>query len=98
MLERTQKRVGQGRETEVGDGRRGIRRGEWGWYLPTLTACDRVSYYILHCCLWVVRYMTMCTCIILIVNLQTENGPVHVGKEHEQMKQHYNVTSSQKLY
>ena len=45
---------------------------KWGWYLPTLTACDRVSYYTLHGCLWVVRYMTMCTCIILIVNLPTE--------------------------
>ena len=60
-------------------------KGKWGWekgnkkrrngdgtYLPTLTACDRVSYYILHGCLWVVTYMTMCTCIILIVNLPTE--------------------------
>ena len=28
MSHRTQKRVGQGREREVGDGRRGIRRGE----------------------------------------------------------------------
>ena len=28
MLDRTQKRVGHGREREVGDGRRGIRRGE----------------------------------------------------------------------
>ena len=27
MLDRTQKRVGHGREREVGDGRRGIRRG-----------------------------------------------------------------------
>ena len=45
MLDRTQKRVGHGREIEMGNGRRGIRRGKWGWYLPTLTACDRVSYY-----------------------------------------------------
>ena len=30
MLDRTQKRVGHGREREVGDGRRGIRRGEMG--------------------------------------------------------------------
>ena len=28
MSHRTQKRVGQGMEREVGDGRRGIRRGE----------------------------------------------------------------------
>ena len=28
MLDRTWKRVGHGREREVGDGRRGIRRGE----------------------------------------------------------------------
>ena len=30
MLDMTQKRVGHGREREVGDGRRGIRRGEMG--------------------------------------------------------------------
>ena len=30
MLDRTQKRVGHGREKEVGDGRRGIRRKEMG--------------------------------------------------------------------
>ena len=30
MLDRTQKRVGHGREREVGDGRREIRRGEIG--------------------------------------------------------------------
>ena len=30
MLDRTQKRVGHGREREVGDGRRGIRRKEMG--------------------------------------------------------------------
>ena len=27
-----------------------------------------------------------------------ENGPVHVGKDDQQMKQYYYVTSSQKLY
>ena len=42
MLERTQKRVGHGREREVGDGRKGIKRGEK--YQPIWTACDRVSY------------------------------------------------------
>ena len=30
MLDRTQKRVGHGREREVGGGRRGIRREEMG--------------------------------------------------------------------
>ena len=30
MLDRTQKKVGHGMESEVGDGRRGIRRGEMG--------------------------------------------------------------------
>ena len=30
MLDRTQKRVGRGKEREVGDGRRGIRSGEMG--------------------------------------------------------------------
>ena len=30
MLDMTQKRVGHGREREVGDGKRGIRRGEMG--------------------------------------------------------------------
>ena len=30
MLDRTQKRVGHGREREVGDGRRKIRREEMG--------------------------------------------------------------------
>ena len=33
MLDRTQKRVGHGREREVGGGRRGIRRGEMSTYL-----------------------------------------------------------------
>ena len=52
MLDRTRKRVGHGREREVGDGRREIRRGaEKGKYQPTWTACDRVSYKILHGCL-----------------------------------------------
>ena len=30
MLDRTQKRVGHGRERELGDGRKKIRRGEIG--------------------------------------------------------------------
>ena len=46
--------------------------------------------------------MTMSICIILILKLPPEyigaNGPVHVGKEDKQLKQHYYGTSSQKLY
>ena len=34
MLDRTWKGVGHGRYREVGDGRRGIRRGEMGKVLP----------------------------------------------------------------
>ena len=31
---------------EMGEG---VQEEEkWGWYLPTLMACDRVSCYILH--------------------------------------------------
>ena len=45
---------------------------KWGWYLPTLMACDRVSHYTLHGCLCVARYMAVCTCITLIVNLPPE--------------------------
>ena len=36
--------MGHGREREVGNGRRGIRRGKTGKCLTTWTACDRVSY------------------------------------------------------
>ena len=44
MLDRTWKRVGHGREREVGDGRRGIRRGgEMGKVSTYWTVCDRVS-------------------------------------------------------
>ena len=43
MLARTQKKVEHGREREVGDGRRRIKRGKIG-KVPTLMACDRVSY------------------------------------------------------
>ena len=44
--------------------------------------------------------MTMCTCIIRIVNLQTEYegiGQFMWGREDKQVKQHYYVTFSQKL-
>ena len=34
MLDRTRKRVGDGREEKWGDRIRGTRRGEWGKYLP----------------------------------------------------------------
>ena len=43
MLGRTQKKVKHGREREVWDGRRRIKRGEKE-KVPTLMACDRVSY------------------------------------------------------
>ena len=82
---------------EMGEG---VQEEEkWRWYLPTLTACDRVSYYILDGFLWVVSYMIMCTCIILIVNVPPEQVKMDqcmLGKEDKQVKQHY-VTSSQKL-
>ena len=81
--------------------REGVQQEKkWGWYLPTLMACDRVSCYILHGCLWVVMYMTMCTSIILIVNLPTEWEKIDqfmLGKEDKHVKYHY-VASSQKLY
>ena len=44
MLDRTRKRVGHGREREVGDGRRIIGGGEMGKVSMTWTACNRVSY------------------------------------------------------
>ena len=46
MLDRTWKRVGHGREREVEDGRRGIRRRRRNGESIDLTwtACDRVSY------------------------------------------------------
>ena len=43
MSDRTQKRVGHGRERKVGDGRRGIRREEMGMVSSYI---DRVSYYV----------------------------------------------------
>ena len=83
---------------EVGEGK---KEKKWGWYRSTMMAYERVSYYILHGCLWVVSYMTMYSCIILIVNLQTEQVKMDQfmsGKEDKQVKQYYYVTSSQKLY
>ena len=56
MLDRTWKRVGQGREREVGNERRGIRRGETGKYPLIQTACDRVSCLIMHVFLSVALY------------------------------------------
>ena len=44
MLDRTRKRVGHGREREVVEGRRGIRKEKWGKYQPTWTVGNRVSY------------------------------------------------------
>ena len=43
MIGRTQKKAEHGREREVGDGRRRIKRGEME-KVPILMACDRVSY------------------------------------------------------
>ena len=43
MLGRTQKNAEHWREREVVDGRRRIKRGEKE-KVPTLMACDRVSY------------------------------------------------------
>ena len=46
MLDRTQKRVGHGREREVGDGRR-IRRGEMGMVSSyTDGMCQSFSLYL----------------------------------------------------
>ena len=43
MLGRTQKKAEHGREREVEEGRRRIKRGELE-KVPTSMACDRVSY------------------------------------------------------
>ena len=43
MLGRTQKKVEHGREREVEEGIRQIKRGEMQ-KVPTWMACDRVSY------------------------------------------------------
>ena len=58
-------------------------------YLPTWTACDRVSYYFLHVCQWVTLYDNV---HMYHSNNQLTiwiggNGPVHVGKEDRQVKQ-----------
>ena len=47
MLGRTQKKAEHGRERDVGDGRRRIKRGEME-KVPTWMACDQVSYQYLH--------------------------------------------------
>ena len=63
--------------------REGKRSGRWekvnkkirnwdGSFLHERHVAEFLNYYILHGCLWVVRYMRMCTCIILIVNLPAE--------------------------
>ena len=44
MLGRTQKKAEHGREREVGDGRRRIKRGEKE-KIPTLMAFDRGFFY-----------------------------------------------------
>ena len=67
MLDRTWKRVGHGREREVGERKRGIRRGERGKYLDGQHVTEFLTVFAnaWYC-------MTMCTCIILIVNLPPE--------------------------
>ena len=45
------------------------KRRNWdGSFLHEWHVTEFLNYYILHGCLCVVRYMRMCTCIILIVN------------------------------
>ena len=44
MSDKTWNRVGDRREREVEDGRRGIRRGEMEKYLPTWTAWYCMSF------------------------------------------------------
>ena len=65
--------------------------------LPTWTACDWVSYWLLRVCLWVTMYDN-----VHMHHSNSEhtswvggNEPVHVGKEDKQVKQHCYVT---KLY
>ena len=65
MLDRTPKRLGDGREREVGDEKRGKRRAEVGKYEQHVTEFLTMFAYEWYC-------MTMCTCIILIVNLPAE--------------------------
>ena len=51
MLECTREWVEVGRERDVRDGRRGIRREKQRKCLPTRMECDQVSYELLHVCL-----------------------------------------------
>ena len=61
MLDRTQKRVGHGKEREVEDGRRGIQREEkWGKYQPTWTLCDRLFFLPLSGNVSQCAYMYIC--------------------------------------
>ena len=56
MLEWTRKWVEVGRERDMRDGRRGIRREKRRKCLPTWMECDQVSYELLHVCLCVTLY------------------------------------------
>ena len=71
MLDRTQKKVGHGRERDVGGVRRGIksRNGESINLLG-----QHVTEFLTKSCMAAYEWqrMKMCTCIILIVNLHPE--------------------------
>ena len=64
-------------------------------YLPTWTACDQVSYWFLHFCLSVTLYenVHMYHSNTQLTAWVGKNGPVRVGKEDKQVKQHSYVTS-----
>ena len=98
MLEWTRKWVAVRRERDVRDGRRGIRREKRRRCLSTWMECDQVSYKFLHVCLWVILYDNVHMYHSNSQLTDWVNGPVHVGKEDKWLKQHYYVTSSQKLY
>ena len=59
MLEWTRKCVEVGRERDVRDGRRGIRREKRRKCPPTWMECDQVSYELLRVCLRVTLYDTV---------------------------------------
>ena len=77
-----------------GEWKRGKRRGEQGKYRQHVTEFLTTFANAWYC-------MTMCTCIILIVNLPPEYEGIDqfiLGREDTQVKQHYYVTFSQKLH
>ena len=95
MLDRTWKRVADGREREVG-GQEKRRRSEESIYLDGQHVTEFLTMFVYE---W--YCMTMCTCIVLTVNLPTEYEGIEqfmLGREDKQVKQHYYVTFPQKLY